>query len=346
MTEASGLENKMAHSTATNNSIRPISGFARFGSRVKGMGPTLILLGLIIIFSLITPGFLSAANTVALLESAAIPTIIVMGLTFVIIQGSIDISVQGLVALTSILTGMLVDNTATEYDLGWWGVVLVIAVGASIGVISGLVYTILRMPSLIVTLAMWLIALGVGTLIFPSRQPRILDESVLALVLDKHFGLSFSVYIAVLLLMLAWVIERKTIFGRMGAGIGAEESVLRMMGIPVHRYKIIAFALSGLTAGIAGVISAATLGIVSMSVGEGLLFPAIAACVMGGTLLSGGKGGVLHSLIGVLIIVVLRNGLIHLGVNPRLTTVIEGSVIILSVAIATWHMIRNTRVVK
>ena len=338
----------MTHSTTTTttSTIRSFASFARLGPRAKEMAPAIILIGLIVLFALITPGFLSRANAMALAEAAAIPTIIVVGLTFVVIQGSIDISVQGVVALTGILTGTLVLNSATELDLSWAGITLVVLVGGAIGLASGLIYTILRMPSLIVTLAMWLIALGIGTLIFPSRQPRIMDESVLALVLDKRFGLSFAVYIAALLLAIAWIIERKTLFGRMSAGIGAEESVLRMMGIPVHRYKILAFTISGLTAGIAGLISASTLGIVNLSVGEGLLFPAIAACVMGGTLLSGGKGGVLHSLVGVLMLVVLRNGMIHLGVNPRLTTVVEGTVIILAVGIATFHLIRSTRVVK
>ena len=128
--------------------------------------------------------------------------------------------------------------------------------------------------------------------------------------------------------------------------IGENETVLVMSGIKVNRHKIAAFALAGACYALAGILLGARTGVGNTASGLGLLFPSIAACVLGGTLLSGGHGGIRQSMIGVLILVALRNGLIQVGVDPLLQSALEGAIIIVAVAASTWHLRRKIRVIK
>jgi ribose transport system permease protein len=132
----------------------------------------------------------------------------------------------------------------------------------------------------------------------------------------------------------------------MSRAIGENEPVLTMSGIKIIRHKVAAFAVAGGCYALAGILLAARIGVGNTQSGVGLLFPSIAACVLGGTLLSGGHGGVRQSMVGVLILVTLRNGLIQVGVDPLLQSALEGAVIIVAVAGSTWHLRRKIRVIK
>ncbi|MBX3567890.1 MAG: ABC transporter permease [Rhizobiaceae bacterium] len=319
---------------------------AGLGRALKSAGPLVALAAMVLVFSMMAPNFLSVANLQAILESAAVPAIIAVGLTFVLVQGSIDLSGEGVASLTNILLAILIANSITPYDLGLGAVLVAIGAGLGFGLLNGMLYAYLRMPSLIVTLGMWLITLGLAALLFPSRQPQILDGRFVGLALDKHLGISALVYLAVAIALVALVVERRTRLGRIGFAIGADEALVRLAGINVGLYKVAAFAICGAMAGVAGIFTAAQIGVGNPLAGEGLLFPGIAACVIGGTLLSGGRGGVLHSLVGVLVLVTLRNGLVQTGTNPLLQKTIEGVVIVVAVAASTWHLRRKTRVVK
>jgi ribose transport system permease protein len=329
----------------------PLSGRAASGSRpwqkrLQTQGPLVALIGLCLLFSLLAPNFGSLANVVAVLESAAVPAIIAIGLTFVLMQASIDLSVEGVASLANIIVSITLANTLSTTDVGLWIIPLVIVTGAAIGATSGIISVHARMPSLIVTLGMWLIALGFASLLFPNRQPQITAEWFTSLSIDKIYGVSALVYLAGLCALAALLVERHTVFGRMSRAIGENEGVLRMSGIRVNRYKIAAFTLAGVCFAIAGLFIAARVGVGNPRSGVGFLFPCIAACVVGGTLLSGGHGGILQSMIGVLILMVLRNGLIQIGVDPLLQSAVEGAVIIIAVAASTWHLRRKIRVIK
>ncbi|MER8828729.1 ABC transporter permease [Mesorhizobium sp. M0938] len=324
---------------------RQRSGQAGIGV-LKSAGPILSLLAMVAVFTSLTPNFLSGANLQAILESAAVPAVVAIGMTFVLVQGSIDLSSEGVASLANILLSILIANSVTAYDLGAGAILVALAAGLAVGVLNGVLYAYLRMPSLIVTLAMWLITLGLAALLFPSRQPQILDSGFVGLALHKHFGLSALVYLAVAFAFLAFIVERRTKLGRIGFAIGADEALVRLAGVNVNLYKVSAFAICGSLTGLAGILTAAQIGVGNPLAGEGLLFPGIAACVIGGTLLSGGRGGVLHSLIGVLVLVILRNGLVQTGTNPLLQKAIEGVVIVVAVTASTWHLRRKTRVVK
>jgi ribose transport system permease protein len=313
---------------------------------IKSQGPLLALLGLVVIFSVLSDSFASAANAAAVLEAAAIPAIVAIGLTFVLMQASIDLSVEGVASLANVILSITVANSVTATDIGLWAIPLVLCVGLLIGATSAAVSIYVRMPSLIVTLGMWLTTVGMAALLYPNRLPQILEGRITSLSIDKQFGLSWIVYLTLALILVALWVEKNTRFGRMSRAIGENEPVLVMSGIKVNRHKITAFALAGGCYALAGILMGARLGVGNTQSGVGLLFPAIAACVLGGTLLSGGQGGIRQSMIGVLILIALRNGLIQVGANPLLQSALEGAVIIIAVAGSTWHLRRKVRVIK
>jgi len=314
--------------------------------RLQSLGPLLALLVLVLLFSAFSANFASLPNLAAVLEAAAIPAIVAVGLTFVLMQASIDLSVEGVASLANVLLSITVANSVTATDIGLWAIPLVIGVGLMIGATSALVSIYVRMPSLIVTLGMWLTTVGFAALLFPGRLPQILEPRITSLAIDKHFGLSSVVYLTLLLIVVAVLVEKHTRFGRMSRAIGENEPVLIMSGIKVNRHKVAAFALAGGCYALAGILLGARIGVGNTQSGVGLLFPSIAACVLGGTLLSGGHGGVRQSMIGVLILITLRNGLIQIGVDPLLQSALEGAVIIVAVAGSTWHLRRKIRVIK
>lgn len=313
---------------------------------IKSQGPLMALIGLVALFSLTTESFASLPNVAAILEAAAIPAIVAIGLTFVLMQASIDLSIEGIATFANIILSITIANSVTTTDIGLWAVPLVLIVGLLIGATSAAISIYVRMPSLIVTLGMWLTTVGLAALAYPGRLPQILDTRITTLAIDKPFGLSWIVYLTFGLILVATLVEKNTRFGRMSRAIGENEPVLIMSGIKVNRHKIAAFAVAGACYALAGILLAARTGVGNTQSGVGLLFPSIAACVLGGTLLSGGHGGIRQSMIGVLILVTLRNGLIQIGADPLLQSALEGAVIILAVAGSTWHLRRKIRVIK
>ncbi len=315
-------------------------------ARLQDYGPILVLALLSTYFSFASDRFLSVSVLASLLESAAIPAVLVVGLTFVMLQGSIDLSLEGVVAATTMAVALLVSNTVTANDFGLFGLFIAVAMGLAFGLANGMLYIWFRIPSFIVTIGTWFVASGVATLLFPGRAPSITDHRLTDLALFKVGGLSLIVYCTIGLIFVATLVERHTRFGRISMAIGSDEQALRLAGIAVSPYKIGAFAICGMLAGVAGVFSAARLGVGNPIAGDGLLFPAVSAAVIGGTLLSGGRGGVIHSVIGVLILEVIRQGLIQTGSNPLVSKVIEGAATIIVVGVGTWAMRSKVRVVK
>jgi len=348
MTDAT-VQTPSTKTTAARDSARPISaktGWPRPISALRQYGPLAALGGLILLFGLLSDQFLTIANLQAMVEASAIPVVLAVGITFVLLQGSIDLSIEGVMASSSMMVSLLIANTMTGFDLGWSAVFVAMLFGVVFGCVNGLLYAFGRMPSLIVTLATWFIGLGIATLLFPGRQPTILDDRLMALSLDRSAGVSTLVFIALAVVVFGVIIQNYSQFGRMCLAIGADERTTRLSGLPVRFYKVLAFTLMGLLSAAAGVMISAQLGVGNPAAGAGYLFPAISAAVIGGTLLSGGRGGVLHSVVGVMILEVLRSGMVQLGVDPYLRHVVEGGVIIAALVIGNWSLRSRLRVVK
>lgn len=310
------------------------------------LGPPIALVVLFVAFSIAADGFLTVGNLQTLLDQAAIPLIVAMGLTLVILTGSIDLSVEGVMAgccLTFTLLGL---NSQNGLDLGYWAIPIAVAVGTAFGFFAGWVHVTFKLPSFMVTLGTWSIGLGLATVLYGSDTPKMLDERLLGLTAGTILGIPKSLIIAAIVVALAWAVSRYTRLGRYAYGIGGDEAVTALSGVNVSRYKIGVFAFAGTCFGIAGVLGATRLGVGDVAVGQGYLFLGISAVVLGGTLLSGGRGGMLQSLIGVAILVVLGNGLILIGASVYWQKGIQAAVIIVAVTLTGWSSRRRLRVIK
>ena len=300
----------------------------RFSVPLRSAFPLLVTLSLIIFFSLTSDAFATLRNLSAVAGQASALLIACLGLTFVILMGCIDLSVGAMVLLVGAASIQLMNTFA----LGLFTVPLAMVFGALLGVLNGAVCTWGRIPSFVVTLGSLSIFSGVALQLLQGRAIAYedLDFEVVAIgQLIPHLP-NIALW-ALLAWLLSVFVARHTRFGRYSYLIGGGERVAHTAGIPVNRYKIYAFCASGLLAGLAGILSVARLGAAGPSLGSDLLLNSLAAIVVGGTSLAGGSGGPQRTLIGVLIIALMDNGLNLLGVSEFMQMVIKGAVVIAAV---------------
>jgi ribose transport system permease protein len=314
--------------------------------RVVDAGPVLALAALVVVFSLLSSRFLVAGNAGSILDQTAILLVLAVGATFVVLLGSIDLSVEGVMATSSLVAVLLSANDRNGNDLGYLAVLAGVGVGALFGLVNGVLHAKLRMPSFMVTLGTGAIGTGIATVLFGGQPPRMLDEGLRQWGTDRVLGVSRLALLALAVLLAGYLVQRYTRVGRSIVLVGGDEQIARLAGLPVTRYKVCAFVLAGATAGLAGVMAASRLGVGDVQIGSGQLFATITAVVLGGTLLTGGRGGVLHTLVGALLISVLANGLILVGVDPAIQRSVQGVVIVVAIAATVWTQRRRTRVVK
>ena len=298
------------------------------------LAPVAVFLLLCLVIAAFSPNFLSLSNAIRILNAAAIPMVLVMGATFVILMGSIDLSIEGILSLTSVVTAALVLNDHTSADLGLFAVPFAIVAGGLLGFINGAVHVKLKVPSFMATLGIGFACLGIATATLGGFPVRISDRAFRALTLGRTLGIPHGVWIAFASVAVAYVIQQRTRLGRWVYAIGTDEVTARQSGVPVERTRILLFTLAGLFSGLAGAMAAAQLGQGHALIGQGRLFTTITAVVVGGTALSGGVGSVLNSVIGVLIVVVLTNGMVLMGVPPFVQQGVQGVLIIIAVALA------------
>lgn len=300
--------------------------------RLMKTAPIYVLIGLVLAFTLLCGiTFVSPKNLVNLLNQMALPLVIALGLTFVIMLGSIDLSINGTVGMAGAVFACLVMNTEFSNDLGIWGAVIAVAASAVCGLLVGLFHVYLRIPSFMASFAFMYICKGIGMLSYQGHPPTITDPFFVAMGKASFLGIPAITWVALLMFALCYFIQEYTALGRHIYAVGTNESIPRSVGVSVERVKVKVFALAGFLFGVAGVLGAIRLGQGQVAIGEGKMFPAQAAVVVGGTALSGGKGGVTSTIVGVLIMTVLDNGLFLLGINPNIRTGIQGIIILVSV---------------
>ncbi|WP_283176676.1 ABC transporter permease [Gemmobacter sp. 24YEA27] len=293
--------------------------------------PIGVVLALFVFFSFATDSFATLRNFSAVSGQAATLLIVCLGATFIVLMGSIDLSVGAIV----LLVGAVSVSVLNALNIGWLVIPFAALVGAGLGLVNGLIYTRGKIPSFIVTL---------GTLsVFSGIALTLLDGRAIQFNAPGLENISIGQWIPrlpniALWAILAWVvlvvIGSRTRFGRYMYLIGGGEQVARTAGVPVERYKLYAFALSGLLAGFGAILAVARLGAAGPSLGSDLLLNSLAAIVVGGTSLAGGVGGVHRTLIGVLIIAILDNGLNLMGVSQFLQMIIKGLVVIAAVLVS------------
>jgi ribose transport system permease protein len=302
--------------------------------RLRPFAPFFALIVLSLLVGALNPRFFEFNNVVRIANSAAIPLVLALGETFVIILGSVDLSVEGVLAVGAVVISLLVRNDSNANALGWTGAALAIATCAAIGCLNGLIHVQLRIPSFMATLGIWFVGVGMATLALGGSTVRVLDTSIRSLALTRLLEFPLAVWVALGALGLAWVFERFTRIGRYVYAIGGGEDLAVLSGIPVKRVKVVIFTLAGALYGLGGLLAAAQLGMGNALIGSGRLFFTITAVVVGGSALTGGEGGVLNTFIGVLIIAVLANGMVLLGISPYVQQAVQGLLIIVAVALS------------
>jgi ribose/xylose/arabinose/galactoside ABC-type transport system permease subunit len=277
------------------------------------------LVVLIIFFGLVTPSlFLTVGNFATILQNSAVQCVVAIGMTFVILIGSIDLSVGSNMALTATLAAM------ASTHIGGGAFFLTPFIGAAIGLINALVFVYGRIPSFVVTLGMLSVARGM-TLIISDGTPVPIPFSGLF----SDIGIPpVPILIVIGLAIVASFVLLKTSFGRYTFAIGGDEDKANVLGLPVKKVKIIVFTLSGALAGLGGGILAAEIGSGSPTMGTGFELTAISAVVIGGTALTGGRGSILGTVVGSLVMSTLANGLIILGISTEVQTVLTGIVLV------------------
>lgn len=300
-------------------------------SLTQKLGPLLGLLLLIAIVSIINPSFLAPLNILNLLRQVAINALIAYGMTFVILTGGIDLSVGSILALSSaLMAGMIVSGLDPIL-----AILIGCILGAMMGAINGLLITKGKMAPFIATLATMTIFRGL-TLVYTDGNPitGLGDNFAFQLFGRGYFlGIPVPAITMIVTFAILWVILHKTSFGRKTYAIGGNEKAALISGIKVDRVKIMIYSLAGLLAALAGAILTSRLDSAQPTAGTSYELDAIAAVVLGGTSLSGGRGWIVGTLIGALIIGTLNNGLNLLGVSSFFQMVVKGLVILAAVMV-------------
>jgi ribose transport system permease protein len=290
---------------------------------------TLIIL--FIFFSLASPNFLSWSNISGVLLSTAVIGILALGTTFVIVTGGIDLSIGTGMTLSAVMTGLLIVNFGLPV---WAGVAGGVATGVAIGFVNGFNVAILGLPPFIATLAMMMVAQGLSLILsgvkpiyFSTVAPDFNQLAIGALIP----GLPNAVLVTIILAILGAFVLSKTVLGRYTFAIGSNEEAARLSGVNTRRWKILIYSFSGVFTGFAGVIIAARLDSAQPQIGMGYELQAIAAVIIGGTSLLGGRGSITGTVIGALIMSVLINGLRIMSIQTEWQTVVVGLVILIAV---------------
>lgn len=316
--------------------------------RARETGVFLALVVLCLFLTFATDGFLTSVNLLNVGRQISLLGIMAVGMTFVLISGEVDLSVGSNYALSGLATGMLI--------IAGWGLVPALCVGLvtgmTIGLINGVLSTYGRLPSLIATLGMLSVVRG-SALILTNGQPVTVnvrngaDPGVLEIFSFIGQGYLFGIVpmqlvFFILIAALAWVVLSCTNFGFRVFAVGGSAKAARVSGISINSVKIWAFVLMGALAAFAGILSLAFLPSGQAGrTGLGLELDVIAATIVGGASLSGGEGTILGTILGVLIIGVMRNGLVLMGVNPFVQELMIGLVIIIAVGIDKWSTRRR-----
>lgn len=306
-------------------------------------GAVAILLLLVLAFFIATPNFLTVRNLLNILRQYSVPAILAVGQTVVIVSAGIDLSVAATAALSGSLMGVAFAHWGWPEPLA---LLLGLSAGFGVGAINGFVITRWRVPDFIATLGTLAAVRGVALLVTDglpvpdySRavEGRTTPGSVGTLGSDSALGVPLIVVVAVVCAVAGWFVLMRTKLGRSAYAIGGNREAARVSGIRVDRAKRRIYVISGLMASVAGMMLAGRLASANGLMADGMELQSIAAVVIGGTNLFGGEGGVGGTMIGILIIGVLANGLNILGVADFWQRVVNGLIIVIVVALDQWR---------
>ena len=292
------------------------------------------LIGLLLLSAVLwalTPHFLTVSNLLNVAQQTSINAIVAVGMTFVIISGGIDLSVGSIVALAGVVLGTLLqDGQSVTIAL-----MAALAVGTACGLVNGALISWGGLPPFIVTLGMMSVARGMALVFTEGRPVSGFDDGFRSVATGTVGFMPSPVIVTVVVYLLAHVVLTRTTFGRHVYAMGGNEEATRLSGVNVRRQKMLIYGVSGLMSAVATIILAARLNSAQPIAGMMYELDAIAATVIGGTSLMGGEGTLAGTLVGALIMGVLRNGLNLLGVSSFLQQIVIGAVIVGAVLVDT-----------
>ena len=304
--------------------------------RESGIG--LALLAMVAFFAALAPQFTTPENIANILTQITINLILATGMTFAILIGGIDLSVGAVMALCAVVAGTVLkfDALSEPAAIGL-GILASLVTGMICGGLNGFISSFWGVPSFIVTLGMLNVARGAALEVTNARTIYDFPDSFTTFGTESVLGVPVIFLLALLLLGIGWVVLTQTVFGRMIYAIGNNEEAVRLSGHRPFVTKLLAFTVTGLCVGIAAVVYMARLTIANPILGIGFELNAIAAVIIGGTSLSGGRGSLVGTLLGAVIIGVLANGLILMGVTDFIRQIVTGLVIILAVVLDSYR---------
>jgi ribose transport system permease protein len=306
---------------------------------VREAGIGIVLLFVCIVFSFSANRFATTGNALNILVQISITTVLAVGMTFVILVGGIDLSVGSVLALGTVVGGRIMTSSRFSVGVGIALAVLAcIAAGILAGSLNGLISERWKVPSFIVTLGMLNVARGTSAVLSNNSTISGLPLPFVEFGTKILFGVVPVIFlIALVTVVIGWAVLRFTVFGRLVYAVGSNEEAVRLSGHNTKRIKIFCFAISGMTAGLAALVFLLRLNVGSPTAAVGYELSAIAAVVLGGTSLTGGRGSIIGTFIGGCLLQVLSTGLQLVGVSDNYRVIVIGAVIVLAVVLDTFR---------
>lgn len=316
-------------------SLRDQQGFFTMATMQKAVA-FVVLIALLLFFSVFAPNFAAWNNMVNIMQATAVNGVLGVACTFVIISAGIDLAVGTMMTLTAVCAGLILTNAGLPLPFGIAGA---LASGAAMGAVSGFSIAKLKIPPFIATLGMMQIARGLA-LVFSGAKPIYFNDTPSYQYISPESSITHlipglevpnGVFVMFGVAIIASIVLNRTIFGRYVFALGSNEEAARLSGMNVDFWKIVTYSVSGMICGVAGLLVSSRLNSAQPALGLGYELDAIAAVVIGGTSLSGGRGTILGTIIGAFIMSVLTNGLRVMGVQEEWKIVVTGVIIIIAV---------------
>lgn len=313
-------------------------------SKLKEYSYTFILLGvlLVVIFimAIMSPYFFSWKNCRNILNQSAIYLVLSIGMTFVICAGQIDLSVGAIIGFSGVCMGLLLNQGVSPI----WAILIELLIGVIVGIVNGIFVAYGKINSFIVTLGMMTILRGI-TLILTNSSSVFGFGNIITFIGSGKIGpVNMPIILSLVIAIVGGVLLHRTTFGNYCLFIGTNEIALNRSGVNVKKYKIIIFALCGLCASVAGLIITARLNSAEPLAGQGYEMDAIAASILGGTSMQGGKGNIIGTIVACLILNIMKNGLTLLAISSHYQEILTGLILLISVLISESDQRRRSEV--
>jgi len=311
-------------------------GKINWADHIKKNVVVFVMLALLIVSSTISSAFLTTQNIFNLLRQLAPPTLLAMGMLFVILTGGIDLSVGSVVAMSAVFTAIFLQT----YNL-FVTIVLVVLIAALFGAFNGYLVARRRLAPFVVTLAGMTIARGIAFIVSKGMPTRISNEALLNFAIDRFIGVPHIVWFVLVVVAILVIIQRFTVFGRFIQAVGSNETSVMLSGINASFYKISVYVISAMLSAVGGIVIASRVGLGTPLAGSEMELNAIAAVVIGGASLSGGSGTVVKTLMGVFVLGMIGNIMNLLNVPSYPQQVLQGVIIIVAVLLQAGRKSRD-----